>query len=120
MKKLLSLCMAMILILLTFTGCFVKTPDHSGNSGITPGGDSGTKPGDNSGTKPGGTEEKPVGLVYIGVYCKENFHVGRYLFRGSRDQIRARSAAVGLNILRCMLKGYDVKHAGSIFLCPRS
>ena len=59
MKKLLSLCMAMILILLTFTGCFVKTPDHSGNTGITPGGDSGTKPGDNSGTKPGGTEEKP-------------------------------------------------------------
>ena len=68
----------------------------------------------------GGTEEKPVGLVYIGVYCRENFHVGRYLFRGSRDQIRARSAAVGLNILRCMLKGIDVKHAGSIFLCPRS
>lgn len=59
MKKLLSLCMAMILILLTFTGCFVKTPDHSGSTGITPGGDSGTKPGDNSGTKPGGTEEKP-------------------------------------------------------------
>ena len=68
----------------------------------------------------GGTEEKPVGLVYIGVYCKEKSHVGKYLFRGSRDQIRARSAAVGLNILRCMLKDFDVKHAGSIFLCPRS
>lgn len=68
----------------------------------------------------GGTEEKPVGLVYIGVYCQDKTHVGKYLFRGSREQIRARSAAVGLNILRCMLKGYDVKKAGNIFLCPRS
>ena len=69
----------------------------------------------------GGTPEKPVGLVYIGVFCGENSHVGRYLFRGSREQVRARSAAVALNTLRCMLKGYDLSCAGSIaFTCPRS
>ena len=69
----------------------------------------------------GGTPEKPVGLVYIGVFCGEASHVGRYLFRGSREQVRARSAALALNTLRCMLKGYDLSRAGSIApTCPRS
>ncbi len=53
----------------------------------------------------GGTPEKPVGLVYIGVRCFEQSLVAEYHFRGSREQIRARSAATALNTLRRMLRG---------------
>ena len=53
----------------------------------------------------GGTPEKPVGLVYIGVRCFEQELVKEYHFRGSREQVRARTAAVALNTLRRMLQG---------------
>ena len=52
-----------------------------------------------------GTPEKPVGLVYIGVRCFEQELVKEYHFRGSREQVRARTAAVALNTLRRMLQG---------------
>ncbi len=53
----------------------------------------------------GGTAEKPVGLVYIGVKCFGQVLVKEYRFRGSRAQIRERTAAVALNTLRRMLLG---------------
>jgi len=37
----------------------------------------------------GGTEEKPVGLVYMGVYYKGKTSVVRRVFKGSRAQVRA-------------------------------
>ena len=53
----------------------------------------------------GGTPEKPVGLVFIGVKCFDQFLVKEYRFRGSRSQVRERTAAVALNTLRRMLLG---------------
>ena len=53
----------------------------------------------------GGTAEKPVGLVYIGVRCFDQILVKENRFRGSRAQVRERTAAVALNTLRRMLLG---------------
>ena len=53
----------------------------------------------------GGTAEKPVGLVYIGVRCFNRIFVQEYRFKGSRSQVRERTAAVALNTLRRMLLG---------------
>jgi len=53
----------------------------------------------------GGTPEKPVGLVYIGVRCFDQILVREHRFRGSRSQVRERTAAVALNTLRRMLLG---------------
>ena len=47
----------------------------------------------------GGTEEKPVGLVYIGVTDGENTKVYRNIFNGSRQQVRTRSANKAMQIL---------------------
>ena len=41
----------------------------------------------------GGTEEKPVGLVYIACYVKDKVIVERCQFRGSRDKIREQAVA---------------------------
>ena len=53
----------------------------------------------------GGTPEKPIGLVFIGVKCFDQILVKEYRFRGSRSQVRERTAAVALNTLRRMLLG---------------
>ena len=53
----------------------------------------------------GGTLEKPVGLVYIGVRYLERVQIIENHFRGSREQIRARTAAVALNTLRRLILG---------------
>lgn len=47
----------------------------------------------------GGTEEKPVGLVYIGVAGPDGCEVKKFLFRGDRQQIRIRSAKNALYFL---------------------
>lgn len=36
----------------------------------------------------GGTDEKPVGLVYIGVATKEDVQAHRFIFSGDRDAVR--------------------------------
>jgi len=36
----------------------------------------------------GGTDEKPVGTVYIGIKVKDEIYIKRYNFRGSRERIR--------------------------------
>ena len=44
----------------------------------------------------GGTEDKPVGLVFIGVYCKGKVEVFKTIFPGDREQVREQ--AVGKSI----------------------
>jgi nicotinamide-nucleotide amidase len=47
----------------------------------------------------GGTNEKPVGLVYIGTYLNNKIDVKRFIFRGDREAIRQRSAKTAMNLL---------------------
>lgn len=51
----------------------------------------------------GGTEEKPVGLVYIGLYIDGKVVAKKFNFAGSRERIRSRAVAAALNWLRLEL-----------------
>ena len=48
----------------------------------------------------GGSSEKPVGLVYIGVYYKGNAFAQRFIFPGDRNKIRSRATMNALNLIR--------------------
>ncbi|MEF9954641.1 MAG: competence/damage-inducible protein A [Clostridium sp.] len=48
----------------------------------------------------GGTEEKPVGLVYIACYMKDNVQVEEYHFNGNREKIREQTVVQALDLLR--------------------
>ncbi len=48
----------------------------------------------------GGTKEKPVGLVYVGCYCKGKVFTEKRLYSGSRSKIREYSVANALTFLR--------------------
>ena len=48
----------------------------------------------------GGTEEKPVGLVYIGVTINNRTIVEKHIFKGSRERIRRRATLTAINLLR--------------------
>ena len=48
----------------------------------------------------GGTEDKPVGLVYIACVVKEKLVVKKYNFRGSREKIRDYAVLSALDLLR--------------------
>ncbi|MCR4430577.1 MAG: competence/damage-inducible protein A [Tepidanaerobacteraceae bacterium] len=52
----------------------------------------------------GGTQEKPVGLVYIGFADLRNTIVEEYLFNGCRDVIKHRAANAALHMIRRMLE----------------
>ena len=47
----------------------------------------------------GGTEEKPVGLVYIGIYIQGKVKTQKLQLSGSRDYIRNRAVTEALNLL---------------------
>lgn len=52
-----------------------------------------------------GTEEKPVGLVYIGCKVKKNTVVQKYQFSGNRAKVRESSVAAALTLMRqCILE----------------
>jgi nicotinamide-nucleotide amidase len=51
----------------------------------------------------GGTEEKPVGLVYIGVYVKGQVTVQKHIFNGNRSRVRLQATITGLDMLRRIL-----------------
>ena len=51
----------------------------------------------------GGSEEKPVGLVYFGIYINGKLKYKRYIFNGDRQQIRLRATKTLLNDLRLEL-----------------
>ncbi len=53
----------------------------------------------------GGTEDKPVGLVYIGCVVRGTTTVERLNLWGSRDQVRERAAFSALDLLRRRLRG---------------
>lgn len=48
----------------------------------------------------GGTEEKPVGLVYIGVTINNKTIVEKHIFKGNRERIRRRATLTAINLLR--------------------
>ena len=52
----------------------------------------------------GGTAEKPVGLVYMGCFCKGELCVEKHIFAGDRAQVRAQSVQVALQLLKSMLE----------------
>jgi len=52
----------------------------------------------------GGTEQKPVGLVYISVASKDECETRRFAFCGERASVRYRTANSALNMLRMKLK----------------
>lgn len=55
----------------------------------------------------GGTEEKPVGLVYISCCIKDDVTVEECHFHGTRTEIREQSALYALDLLRrAILKNY--------------
>jgi nicotinamide-nucleotide amidase len=51
----------------------------------------------------GGTEQKPVGLVYIAVDNREGTDTSRFVLSFDRDAVRVRAAQTALNILRVKL-----------------
>ncbi len=55
----------------------------------------------------GGTEEKPVGLVYIGIADKEHLEVHRFRFLFERDLNRKRTAMTALKLLYDRIKNLD-------------
>lgn len=48
----------------------------------------------------GGTEDKPVGLVYIGIYIKGDIIVERLNLKGDREAVRKKATLNALNLLR--------------------
>ncbi len=52
----------------------------------------------------GGTEEKPVGLVYIGCFAFGRVKVMKYNFSGEREAIRQAATLAGLKQLKKMLE----------------
>lgn len=48
----------------------------------------------------GGTEEKPVGLVYVGIYINGEIIVQKLNLNGNRDAVRRKATMNALNILR--------------------
>ena len=51
----------------------------------------------------GGSEQKPVGLVYIGIASDAGCETKRFVFAHNRDYIRLRAAQTALNMLRLKL-----------------
>lgn len=56
----------------------------------------------------GGTDEKPVGLVYIACFVKNKTTVKEYHFKGNRQKIREYTVVNALDLLRrCILENYN-------------
>ncbi|MEW8957478.1 competence/damage-inducible protein A [Clostridium sp.] len=52
----------------------------------------------------GGTSDKPVGLIYIGLYIDGNMKVKKLNLQGDRDRIRRRTALATLDFIRREIK----------------
>ena len=55
----------------------------------------------------GGTEEKPVGLVYIAVADNNQVQVKKHIFPGDRDMVRLRAVNLALDLCRRQMTGRD-------------
>jgi len=51
----------------------------------------------------GGTDQKPVGLIYVGVSCKDRTYATRFLFHEDRTINKEKTAQAALNLLRLHL-----------------
>lgn len=51
----------------------------------------------------GGSQEKPVGLVYIGLATSEGIKANKFQFHGGRNSIRQLSVQAALDWIRCYL-----------------
>ena len=59
----------------------------------------------------GGSEDKPVGLVYVGCSVCGKTRVEKYNFEGDRTRIRCAATAAALALLRmCVLEYYSEKN----------
>ena len=56
----------------------------------------------------GGSEEKPVGLVYVGLAAPEGVHCDEFVFALDRARHRALTAQVGLDWVRRSLLGFEL------------
>lgn len=57
----------------------------------------------------GGTEEKPVGTVYIGVKVNNEINIERYHFNGGREKIRQRATVTALySLLKFLERGKGI------------
>lgn len=55
----------------------------------------------------GGTEEKPVGLVYISCFIDGEVFVNKYNFRGNREKVREQSVIAAIDLIRrCIVEIY--------------
>lgn len=48
----------------------------------------------------GGTKDKPVGLVYMGLYYKGKVKAYRFVFNGNRNKVRNKAAVTALDLVR--------------------
>ena len=48
----------------------------------------------------GGTEERPVGTVYIGILNSTNIMVEKYLFKGDRESIQKQATDMAIDFLK--------------------
>ena len=48
----------------------------------------------------GGSAEKPVGTVYISLFCQNKVKAQRYQFSGSRNDIQEMTATTALDLVR--------------------
>ena len=55
----------------------------------------------------GGSEEKPIGLVYIGIAIEEELSVHRFNFFGERERIQVMSVLTVLDLLRRKINRYN-------------
>ena len=55
----------------------------------------------------GGSEDKPVGLVYIGLAHEGGVETSRHVFQGTRHSIKLRAAARALDMVRCHMLGLE-------------
>lgn len=52
----------------------------------------------------GGTDEKPVGLVYIGAVVRDVIVIEKHIFKGDRADVRTQSTQAALELLEQMLE----------------
>ena len=52
----------------------------------------------------GGTDEKPVGLVYIGAVVRDDVVIEKHIFKGDRAGVRKQSTQAALELLEQMLE----------------
>ncbi len=57
----------------------------------------------------GGTEDKPVGLVYVAATDGSTTTVAKHVFPGNRTQVRIRAAKAALKLLLDLLNNFEVK-----------